>query len=72
MTADPGLCATCRHRREIVSDRGSRFTQCRLAFTRPAFARYPRLPVLACHGHEPAGYGGNAASQTDISSNSET
>ena len=47
-----GLCATCRHARRIVSDRGSRFWLCRRSETDPAFPRYPALPVLACTGFE--------------------
>lgn len=47
-----GLCDTCRHLRRITSDRGSVFYQCRLAWVDPRFARYPRLPVLACEGYE--------------------
>jgi hypothetical protein len=49
-----GLCAMCRHRRVIVSDRGSRFVQCALAAVDPRFPRYPRLPVVACAGYERA------------------
>jgi len=48
----PGLCATCRHAREIVSPRGSRFLLCQLALTNPAYRKYPHLPVLYCAGHE--------------------
>jgi hypothetical protein len=47
-----GLCATCRHARVVVSDRGSRFVQCGRARTEPAYPKYPRLPVLTCPGHE--------------------
>jgi hypothetical protein len=47
-----GLCADCKHAHEIVSDKGSIFLQCRLAFTNPAFPKYPALPVLRCSGYE--------------------
>ncbi|HVW05568.1 MAG TPA: hypothetical protein VHB78_11220 [Vicinamibacterales bacterium] len=47
-----GLCATCRHARVVMSDRGSRFVQCGRARTEPAYPKYPRLPVLTCPGHE--------------------
>lgn len=47
-----GLCATCRHARAVES-RTSVFVHCGLAWTDPAFPRYPRLPVAACAGHEP-------------------
>jgi hypothetical protein len=50
---DPiGLCASCRHARIVHSSRGSMFYMCRLAETDPRFAKYPRLPVLRCAGHE--------------------
>ncbi len=50
--ASAGLCADCSHGRRVVSTRGSRFWLCGLADRDPAFARYPRLPVLTCPGHE--------------------
>jgi hypothetical protein len=50
---DPGLCQTCGHSRRIVSDRGSIFFQCELSFEDSRFAKYPRLPVLACDGYRP-------------------
>lgn len=49
-----GLCATCLHRREIRSDRGSLFLQCLRSFKEPQFPKYPRLPVLRCSGFEPS------------------
>jgi len=55
MTAPPeirvGLCATCIHARVIRSDRGAVFYLCQLSATDPRFAKYPRLPVLACDGY---------------------
>ena len=51
--SDRGLCASCRHAREVVSGKGSRFILCELSRTDPRFPRYPRLPVLACTGYEP-------------------
>ena len=50
--AAPGLCATCRHAQTVVSDRGSQFLLCALSKVDPRYAKYPRLPVLACEGHE--------------------
>lgn len=47
-----GLCAACRHRRDIVSAKGSRFVLCDLSRTDPRFPRYPPLPVMACAGFE--------------------
>jgi hypothetical protein len=35
-----GLCDSCRHQRLVPNTRGS------------VFSRYPRVPVLACPGHE--------------------
>ncbi len=49
-----GLCASCRHAREVVSGKGSRFVLCELSRTDRRFPRYPQLPVLACIGYEPA------------------
>jgi hypothetical protein len=49
-----GLCETCRHAREVVSGKGSRFVLCELSRTDRRFPRYPQLPVLACTGYEAA------------------
>jgi hypothetical protein len=48
-----GLCASCRHQRVVRSGRGSEFSLCLRSRTDPAYPKYPRLPVLACPGHEP-------------------
>ena len=48
-----GLCTNCQHARTIESDRGSIFYLCELSFEDPRFAKYPRLPVLACSGYKP-------------------
>jgi hypothetical protein len=53
--ADParvGLCLRCRHARTVRS-RTSLFWMCERSKTDPDFARYPRLPMLACRGFEP-------------------
>lgn len=50
---DVGLCAVCKHARVIRSARGSTFYQCQLWFSDPEYPKYPRLPKLACDGHEP-------------------
>jgi hypothetical protein len=47
-----GLCSHCVHARRISSDRGSVFLLCELSLTDRRFPKYPRLPVLACDGHE--------------------
>jgi len=47
-----GLCARCRHAR-IVETRRSGFWLCDRSRYDPSYARYPRLPMRACPGHEP-------------------
>jgi hypothetical protein len=47
-----GLCATCRHRRDVPNTRGSVFLLCTRSRAEPAYPRYPRLPVLSCAGYE--------------------
>ena len=49
-----GLCARCKHLRLVGAAGRSVFVQCERAKTDPAFARYPRLPVVACPGFEPS------------------
>jgi hypothetical protein len=51
--AQAGLCARCMHARRVVSARGSTFWLCERAKTDSRFSKYPRLPVVACIGHEP-------------------
>ena len=48
-----GLCATCAFQRVVGNTRGSTFSLCERSRADPAFPKYPRLPVLACPGHEP-------------------
>ena len=47
-----GLCADCRHHREVPNTRGSVFHLCERSRREPSYPRYPRLPVLACRGYE--------------------
>jgi hypothetical protein len=47
-----GLCAECQYAAHMKSDRGSIFLRCERALTDKRFAKYPRLPVLACSGYE--------------------
>jgi hypothetical protein len=47
-----GLCDTCVHQRVVRNTRGSTFSLCNRSKTDPAFPKYPRLPVQACHGYE--------------------
>jgi hypothetical protein len=51
LTADPGLCARCRHLR-LLASATSVFVRCGRAETDPAFPRYPPLPVRRCGGYE--------------------
>jgi hypothetical protein len=50
-----GLFARCAHHRTVGNRRGSRFYLCELSATDPHYPRYPRLPVLECHGFEDSG-----------------
>ncbi|HEX3691847.1 MAG TPA: hypothetical protein VHU13_00755 [Solirubrobacteraceae bacterium] len=50
-----GLCASCAHRQLVPNTRGSVFWLCRRSRVDRRYARYPRLPVLDCAGHERAG-----------------
>ena len=54
MTDGRGLCAGCVHAGVVTSARGAAFVLCNLSRTDERFARYPRLPVLACAGYEPS------------------
>ena len=47
-----GLCSSCRHARQVRSDRGSVFYQCLRSAYVPRYPKYPRLPVLRCPGYE--------------------
>jgi hypothetical protein len=49
-----GLCASCVHALVRPTKKGTVYLRCGRAVTDPTFARYPRLPVLACRGHERA------------------
>jgi hypothetical protein len=54
-----GLCARCRHARQVATPR-SLFWLCERSRTDATYARYPRLPMLDCPGFEagtPAGPG---------------
>jgi hypothetical protein len=51
--ASAGLCARCLHARAVVTRRGSTFVLCEASLTDGRLERYPRLPVVRCHGFEP-------------------
>jgi hypothetical protein len=47
-----GLCDSCLHQQQVRTTRGSTFSLCKRSRDDPSYPRYPRLPVLACPGHE--------------------
>jgi hypothetical protein len=47
-----GLCDTCVHQQLVRNTKGSTFSLCERSREDAAYARYPRLPVLSCPGHE--------------------
>jgi hypothetical protein len=49
-----GLCVDCANARRVESNRGSVFVLCELSRSDSRFAKYPRLPVLECDGHQPS------------------
>jgi hypothetical protein len=53
MTHSTSLCESCRHVREVVSGKGSRFLLCLLSKSDDRYPRYPAQPVLRCGGFEP-------------------
>jgi hypothetical protein len=53
MPGGAGLCDTCAHQQVVRNTRGSVFSLCLRSRSDPAYPKYPRLPVLACPGHEP-------------------
>lgn len=62
-TVHAGLCASCRHARDIESDRGSVFLLCGRSRYDSRYARYPALPVWRCKGYEAHEAGGEAGSR---------
>jgi hypothetical protein len=50
--SDPGLCRTCLHSKVNQTRRGTAYLRCTRAEWDDRLTRYPRLPVLACVGHE--------------------
>jgi hypothetical protein len=47
-----GLCDSCVHQQLVHTTRGSTFSLCQRSKTETEYAKYPRLPVLRCPGHE--------------------
>jgi hypothetical protein len=52
MTPGISLCESCRHLREVVSRKGSRFLLCLHSQHDARFPKYPSQPVLRCDGFE--------------------
>lgn len=52
--APVGDCRDCLHAHLTETRRGTTYLRCLRAKTDPRYPRHPRLPVLACPGHEPA------------------
>jgi hypothetical protein len=50
-----GLCDSCLHQQLVPNTRGSVFSLCLRSRSDRRYPRYPRVPVLACPGHEPRG-----------------
>jgi hypothetical protein len=48
-----GLCDGCLHQKLVPNTRGSVFSLCLRSREDRRYPRYPRVPVLACPGHEP-------------------
>lgn len=51
--ANHGLCDSCLHQQLVPNTRGSVFSLCLRSREDRRYPRYPRMPVLACSGHEP-------------------
>lgn len=49
------LCERCRHLREVISGKGSRFLLCGLSLTDRRLPKYPPQPVVECAGYEATG-----------------
>lgn len=46
-----GLCADCRHGRQVPASQAT-YWLCRRSATDPAFPKYPRLPIRTCRGFQ--------------------
>jgi len=44
------LCQSCSFAKEIISGKGSRFLLCQKSQTDHGFQKYPKQPVIGCHG----------------------
>jgi hypothetical protein len=52
MLQDAGLCTTCRFVRLVSSSRNVTYYRCGRSDDDPAYARFPRLPVVSCPGYQ--------------------
>lgn len=50
-----GLCRDCLQAEMTRTAKGSVFYLCRRSENDPTYPKYPRLPMAACPGFEPAG-----------------
>jgi len=48
----PSLCEFCRHLKEVVTGKGSRFLLCQKSVSDDRFAKYPPQPVVQCTGFD--------------------
>jgi hypothetical protein len=48
----PSLCEYCRHMKEVVPGKGSRFLLCQKSVADNRFRKYPPQPVVKCVGFE--------------------
>lgn len=64
LEARVGLCFRCRHARVVPAPRAT-YWLCRLAAVDPRFDKYPRLPVLACIGFQPADPEGSGSPEAE-------
>ena len=49
-----GLCFGCRYARAITARANNCYWRCERSAVDTRFPKYPRLPLLACDGYEPA------------------
>jgi len=52
MEIPKSLCESCKHLREVISGKGSRFLLCLVSQVDQRFPKYPPQPVLRCGGYE--------------------
>ncbi len=50
--APVGRCLNCLYARVVGTRANDRYYLCERSIDDPRYARYPRLPMLTCDGHE--------------------